>query len=122
MYNAKDATDVLKKSGVYKLKCPDCDAVYVGQTGRTFEIRYKEHLRSFRLNKNDSTFSNHILESNHTFPNLENINILHTHEKSRKLNLLESIEIYKSNIIQDNHLLNDQVELYYSPLFEVFKS
>ena len=31
------------KTGVYKLICDDCDAFYVGQTGRGFLKRFAEH-------------------------------------------------------------------------------
>jgi hypothetical protein len=31
-------------SGVYQLRCPDCNLVYTGQTGRQFKVRYHEHL------------------------------------------------------------------------------
>jgi hypothetical protein len=34
-------------SGVYQLRCPDCNLVYIGQTGRQFKIRYHEHLLAF---------------------------------------------------------------------------
>ena len=33
----------MNKSDVYKLNCNDCDAVYIGQTGRSFKKRHKEH-------------------------------------------------------------------------------
>jgi hypothetical protein len=32
-------------SGVYQLQCADCPRKYIGQTGRTFKIRFKEHIR-----------------------------------------------------------------------------
>lgn len=120
IYNAKDKTEPLKKSGVYKLTCPECNAFYIGQTGRSFEIRYKEHFRAFRLKKTDSTFANHFLDSGHNFPNLDNMKILHTQEKGHTLNLLESLEIYKSINNSENVLLNDQVDLFQTALFHVF--
>jgi hypothetical protein len=47
-------------SGVYKLICPDCHKAYVGQTGRQFAIRYKEHKAAFFNNSNISTFAKHL--------------------------------------------------------------
>jgi hypothetical protein len=117
LYNTKDKNSKFQKSGVYKLKCNECASIYIGQTGRNFEIRYKEHYNSFRLNKTDSTFSNHIIENNHTFPTLDKLKILHNEPKSEKLNLLESLEIYKN---KNNNILNDQVDLIYSHLFKAF--
>ncbi|CAH2217557.1 jg142 [Pararge aegeria aegeria] len=42
--NGKDRLDNKHRSGVYKLQCSECHATYVGQTGRKFEMRYKEHI------------------------------------------------------------------------------
>ena len=53
--NKIDKIDKLDKSGVYKLTCQDCDAFYIGQTGRSFKTRYSEHVRVLnRLNRSDS--------------------------------------------------------------------
>ena len=38
----------MNKSGVYKLNCNDCDAIYIGQTGRSFKKRHIEHEASLR--------------------------------------------------------------------------
>ena len=40
--------DVYRKSGVYKVTCTECNNQYVGQTGRPFHIRYKEHAREYK--------------------------------------------------------------------------
>jgi hypothetical protein len=37
-------------SGIYKLKCNTCNAVYVGQTGRAINVRHKEHIQYIRTN------------------------------------------------------------------------
>jgi len=34
--------------GVYKPTCPNCNKTYIGQTGRHFAMRYKEHETSFK--------------------------------------------------------------------------
>jgi hypothetical protein len=36
--------DALEKYGLYKLKCVSCCGVYLGQTGRNFKTRFKEHI------------------------------------------------------------------------------
>jgi hypothetical protein len=36
-------------SGIYKLKCNTCNRVYVGQSGRAINIRYKEHTGLFKM-------------------------------------------------------------------------
>lgn len=38
--------DLMLSSGVYKLKCMDYDFLYIGQTGRNFNVRIMEHLVS----------------------------------------------------------------------------
>lgn len=116
-YNAKQKTDKNKKSGVYKLSCEECNSCYIGQTGRAFNIRYNEHLKSFENRKNNSNFANHFLEVNHSFPSIDKLEVLHYSTKSRKLNLLESIEIYKHWKNPNITLLNDQLDLGNSILF-----
>jgi hypothetical protein len=37
--------------GIYKLKCKDCPLQYIGKTGRSFNTRFKEHIRAIRYNK-----------------------------------------------------------------------
>ncbi|XP_044755130.1 uncharacterized protein LOC123314082 [Coccinella septempunctata] len=44
LVNSKDNVKKLDRSGVYKLKCGDCDTPYVGQTRRKLSTRIKEHL------------------------------------------------------------------------------
>lgn len=114
--NNKSKLNKGNKSGVYKLKCNDCPKVYIGQTGRNFEKRVNEHHASFIKNKTDSNYSNHLLETNHTFN--FNYDILHIEDKGKKLNLLESLEINK--LKNNNILLNDQLDLNGSPLLNLF--
>jgi hypothetical protein len=56
--------------------------MYIGQTGSTFKTRYKEHLQATRNKRPDTGYSRHILDSEHTYGNIEkNINDF---EKSKK--------------------------------------
>ena len=119
LFNAKEKTSPFKKSGVYKLNCKECNSSYIGQTGRNFNIRYNEHKKSFLLNKENSNIAKHCLETGHSFPDDSNLEILYTVPKSKKLNILESIEIYKHNKNPIINLLNDQTDLWNSPLFTV---
>jgi len=48
-------------SGIYKLKCNTCNKVYVGQSGRTMAVRFKEHIRYIRSNNSTSAYATHIL-------------------------------------------------------------
>jgi hypothetical protein len=57
--------------GVYKLKCKDCPLQYIGQTGPSFTTRYKEHIRAIKYNKEASGYARHILNSGHSYGNIE---------------------------------------------------
>lgn len=104
----KDKVNDLNKSGVYKLQCGSCTAEYVGQTGRTFDKRIKEHLRSQRLiHDNKSSFGTHLKAENHSFDPATNFKVLQTHNKSLKLNVLENIEIAVSQSIPNRVSLNE---------------
>ena len=49
LVHPKDKDDILKKSGViYRYKCcrVECEDEYIGESGRTFAERFREHLRS----------------------------------------------------------------------------
>ena len=43
-----------RKGIVYRISCADCDMTYVGQTGRTLQVRRKEHVRAL-TNANPQT-------------------------------------------------------------------
>jgi hypothetical protein len=49
------------------MKSLDCPLRYTGKTGRTFKIRYKEHIQAIRNNNSNSRYSNHILNTCHTY-------------------------------------------------------
>jgi hypothetical protein len=36
--------DVYNLSGIYQLQCRECPLNYIGQTGRAFKVRYREHI------------------------------------------------------------------------------
>lgn len=53
-----------KKNVVYKINCGDCDASYVGQTGRKLITRIKEHNKYINRNTtNKSVITEQSLES-----------------------------------------------------------
>jgi hypothetical protein len=49
-------TDTHSQPGVYKLTCPDCGKAYVGQTGRNFTTRFKEHKKNTRTPSGQETY------------------------------------------------------------------
>ncbi|XP_071582148.1 uncharacterized protein [Temnothorax nylanderi] len=53
---------------VYKINCKDCDASYVGQTGRQLQTRVKEHESQIRRSGGgNSVVTEHRVECNHDF-------------------------------------------------------
>ena len=113
--NNKDRINKYQKNGVYKLNCGSCNKSYIGQTGRSFQTRIKDHQDSFTKNNKHSTYADHLKSENHIFNN--NFDILHVEQKGLKLNLLESLEINK--LKNTPNLLNDKRDICPSPLLNL---
>lgn len=98
------------------MKCGTCEKIYVGQTGRAFEIRMGEHTKSFFKNDGVSHFAKHFLDfNNHVFS--DEFKILHTENKGTRLDILEALEINK--LKHKNILLNEQININNSPLLSL---
>ena len=52
-------------AGVYTIDCGECNLKYVGQTGRGFDTRIKEHKDSFRSSYVKSATLDHSIATNH---------------------------------------------------------
>jgi hypothetical protein len=95
--------DKYSASGVYKLICPDCGRAYVGQTGRSFSVKYKEHHLSYRTNNTNSSYAQHLLENSHTFASIDKaLHILEFQKKSTHMNTLERFYIHRE-AFYNNH-------------------
>lgn len=93
LLNNKDKIPILDKSGVYKLICDTCKACYIGQTGRAFKVRFKEHIHAYQNAQfGKSTFADHLLKEKHVYKN--EFKILHTETKGKRMDALEIYEIY----------------------------
>jgi hypothetical protein len=44
----KDVVDERTKSGIYEIQCQTCPAVFYGQTKRSIDRRFKEHMSMIR--------------------------------------------------------------------------
>jgi hypothetical protein len=98
--------DKYNLSGVYELQCTECPRKYIGQTGRTFKAKYKEHIRDIKNNGQYSKFAQHVVETGHQYGNMEEtMKILHIEKKSQILNTYEMFYVY--NIRKQNIQLND---------------
>jgi hypothetical protein len=111
------ALDKYTRSGTYKLTCPDCNKAYIGQTGRSFNERYKEHKNVFKTNSHTSNYAKHILEQSHTFGLMhQTMQILQYHEKGTHFNTIERFFIY-AEFSKNNHL-NDEHSIFPNKIFD----
>jgi len=109
--------DKFSQSGVYKLTCPDCNKVYVGQTGRRFATRFKEHEKAFRNNSHTSSFAKRLHEEAHSFGPMRSImQILHYRNKGAHLNTLERFQIHTE--VAANNYLNENQTVYPNTIFD----
>jgi hypothetical protein len=84
----------------------DCPMKYIGQAGKTFNIRYKEPIHDIRSNNSNSRYSNHILNTRHTYETMtDTVDIITTGRKGKHLNTLERYHLYK--IRRENLHMND---------------
>jgi hypothetical protein len=113
----QDYKDKFDNSGIYLLECKDCKKQYVGQTGRSFKTRFKEHKRDYETTSNKSLFAKHLIDSNHQLDSLENsLTILKFQQKGRMMNTIEQYHIYR--ITKTGNQLNEQFTEKQNPIFE----
>ena len=62
----KDRPETEKQTNViYKITCKDCSWSYIGETGRCFETRKKEHIRNVKQNIAGSNIASHSWNYDH---------------------------------------------------------
>ena len=62
----KDKDEPNRRQGaVYKIKCCDCQATYIGETGRNLNVRLTEHKRATRNGDINNHIAEHHLQTNH---------------------------------------------------------
>jgi hypothetical protein len=90
----------------------------VGQTGRPFHFRFKEHFQDFKYAYKKSKFAQHLLENGHSFGRIENImDILYTTKKGKKMDTLENFYIFKETC--NNNQINDRNTVKPNPIFYI---
>jgi hypothetical protein len=105
-----NTTDIYSKSGIYQMKCNSCQRKYVGQTGRNFRTRCREHTQAIRSNKPISTYAQHAYST---------MDILHIERKCPMMNTWERYHIY--NLYKDNLHISDKYTDTHNPIFNVIK-
>jgi hypothetical protein len=114
----KRQNNIYERSGIYQLKCGGCHKKYVGQAGRNFQKRYKEHIQSIRTNNSNSRFAQHILETQHPYGPLEDImEVLRLDRKGQLMNTWERFHIYK--LSKEGIQLNDTYADTHNPIFRL---
>ena len=64
--NVKDKDEPNDRQGaVYKIKCCDCQATYIGETGRNLNTRLTEHKRATRNGDLNNNIAEHHLQTDH---------------------------------------------------------
>jgi hypothetical protein len=92
----KTDTEKYEACGVYNIKCRSCHSSYIGQTGRSFKTRFKEHVSDIANNRSKTGYSHHILSKGHERAhNISDLEILEIKQKGSILNTLEKFHIFK---------------------------
>lgn len=105
-------------TSVYKITCNDCNKFYIGQTGRSFLTRFKEHIKDINAPDPKSNYAQHIKTEKHQFTDFNhNLITLHKAKKGQLLNRLEELEIYKHK--NSNVLLNDKLNTRTNKIYDL---
>lgn len=120
--HVNDSIPLLEHSGVYRLSCNSCNAIYIGQTGRTLSCRINEHLTSWHKGiLGNSAFGNHLVAADHCFDKhkLNSVTLLHDSKKGKVLNKLEALEIITHTNDKHFRLLNldDEFDVFLTSFF-----
>jgi hypothetical protein len=109
--------DNLNNSGIYQLTCPDCNMRYIGQTGRSFYKRYREHMRDYKYRTGNSKFAQHLLEHNHSFGPINTVlDIIWIIRKGAMMDMLEKYHIHRVTHLGTQ--INDRNTTSCNPLFD----
>jgi hypothetical protein len=83
--------------GIYKLKCNTRNGVYVGQSGRAINVRYKEHIRYIRTNNPKSAYVTHVLDNRHEYGTEENtLQLLQVCQKGTRMDCWEALYVQET--------------------------
>ena len=103
--------------GIHKLTCNTCNLSYVGQTSRSLNICYKEHIRYIRSNNPQSAYALHILQNRHEYGPMDNTMTLLKHINNQSL--LLPYEQYNIQVLHRHRkLIPEQSPGDTNPLFQ----
>ena len=103
LVHPKDKVERLQQAGVvYKIKCNDCPELYVGETERRLNARYKEHHRS------SSPVGLHMEQRRHSMDD-SSVSILHKEADWFRRGVAEAVQIQREaptlNRGRERHIL-----------------
>jgi hypothetical protein len=91
--------------------------VYIGQTGRSTDARYKEHIRYIRTNNPQSAYALHILDNRHEYGEQERImELVKACRKGKLMNCWESLYIQEYH--RKGYLITEQLKHEHNILFD----
>ena len=109
--------DFHDKCGIYQLKCPTCNKKYIGQTGRSFKIRFHEHFRDFKHGNGKSSFAQHLIENRHSFGPMKDITeTVQLTSKGRMMDTLQKFYIFRETKL--NNQINDKLTVIPNVIFD----
>jgi len=89
LVHPKDKSDIKEQCGVlYKIQCADCNAWYIGETGRALEIRVDEHQK----NRGETAVGEHLVKHQHHFAR-DNVAVIQREDKKITRKIKEGIAI-----------------------------
>ena len=84
--------ELINPSGIYGIKCNTCNRMYIGQTGRSINIRHKEYIRHIKTNNRHSAYAIYILHKRHEYgPAKETLQLLRPCSKGSQMNSWEAM-------------------------------
>jgi hypothetical protein len=87
-------------TGVYRIRCIDCNLEYIGETGRAMKIRLREHESNCRNHSNPSALVNHS-ELGHTF-DFSNARVIYPETHITRRKIAKALLIHNTHVIDGN--------------------
>ena len=111
-----DSSNIYTKSGIYQLTCPTCEKTYTGQTGRSFQVRFREHKYDYQNMHRKLKYAQHLLDEGHSFGPIEETMHIIQYACKGRMNALENFHIYETTIrgIQ----INDRMTVQKNPILD----
>ena len=90
---------------------------YIGQTGRPFKIRFREHLHDFKYKNGKSRFAQHLIDNGHSIGRMKDImETLHITSKGEMMDALEKYYIFRETKL--NNQINDKLTIKRNSIFD----